>query len=409
MEKFTKFIVIILFGTFSFSPLQADVSNKDLEVLNKFADIAHQKAQKAIGYPVRQDIPLHEFNEWFVSRKMDTLMLDNAGDPFDIHTSLVNTLHFEREVIEFFAPLYGIDKDKVWGLCSFSGTDGNNHGIYFGRKVLESKTGKKPIAYISKEAHYSNMRLCELQNVEFKIIPADKMGRMVVSELEKTLDPSRPALIIIAIGTTFKGAIDNVKAINKVIEKVKPIAVYKHADAALFGGFLPFTKYKDLVNLKKNKIDSIAISGHKFFGMDEPAGIFLTTKDVLKQQKSFDITYLNGNMPMINCSRSAVTPLKFWWLIRKVGVEGYTQQTKQIIENAKYLKKQLDKIGYPCWLQKHSNTVFFKKPSKFIMDKYGLAPEFDECLGGELAHIIIMQHVNKNLIDNFIEDMKKNN
>ena len=39
---------------------------------------------------------------------------------------------FEREVIESFAPLYGFDLDNLWGLVTMSGTDGNNHGLYFG-------------------------------------------------------------------------------------------------------------------------------------------------------------------------------------------------------------------------------------------------------------------------------------
>ena len=42
---------------------------------------------------------------------------------------------FEREVIEFFAPLYDFDDDNRWGLITHSGSDGNNHSIYFGAKL----------------------------------------------------------------------------------------------------------------------------------------------------------------------------------------------------------------------------------------------------------------------------------
>lgn len=70
-------------------------------------------------------------------------MVNNAGDPFDRGAShlKLNTLEFEREVIERLGPLYGFDEDDVWGIVTFSGTDGNNHGIYFGSKYLEKKTG----------------------------------------------------------------------------------------------------------------------------------------------------------------------------------------------------------------------------------------------------------------------------
>ena len=109
--------------------------------------------------------------------------------------------------------------------------------------------------------------------------------------LRKSIDPSKPALIIIAIGSTFMGAIDDQAGIQKVLEEVKPIAVYKHLDAALFGGYLPFTKYKDIVSMEKQGYDSIAISGHKFFGVDEPCGLFLSRKEILEAQRSFKVDY----------------------------------------------------------------------------------------------------------------------
>lgn len=58
-------------------------------------------------------------------------------------------------MIEFFAPLYGFQTDDVWGLVTYSGTDGNNHGIYFGVNYLRNQTGMEPLLYVSNEEHYS--------------------------------------------------------------------------------------------------------------------------------------------------------------------------------------------------------------------------------------------------------------
>ena len=123
------------------------------------------------------------------------------------------------------------------------------------------------------------MRLCNLQNLEVRLIKSDAMGRMIPEELEKALVTDRPALMVYAMGTTFKGGIDDQDALNAVLAKHPDIEVYRHVDAALFGGFLPYTKYRDAVNRNVHPFDSIAISGHKFFGMDEPAGLFLTTME----------------------------------------------------------------------------------------------------------------------------------
>ena len=213
---------------------------------------------------------------------------------------------FERDVIEYFAPLYGFDLDDVWGIVTHSGTDGNNHGIYFGANYLKNKTQLAPVVYVSDEAHYSNMRLAHLQNLEMKLIKSDAMGRMIPEELEKALDVTRPVLIVYAMGSTFKGAIDDMETLNAILDRHTEIpAVYRHVDAALFGGYLPFTEHRQMVSHKAMRFESIAISGHKFFGIDSPSGLFLCTRNVYDNQEDFNITYLNSNMRMINCSRDA--------------------------------------------------------------------------------------------------------
>ncbi|MCR5330586.1 MAG: hypothetical protein K6E62_05275 [Lachnospiraceae bacterium] len=102
---------------------------------------------------------------------------------------------------------------------TFSGTDGNYHGIYFGSKYLEKTTKQKPVVYVSDAAHYSSKRLADLQNLDLAVIPSDIHGCMIPEELEKAIDPSRPALIVFALGTTFKGGVDDMDALNAIIEK----------------------------------------------------------------------------------------------------------------------------------------------------------------------------------------------
>ena len=377
------------------------------ERLDEFAEMVMREKTESLGYPGNQYVKLANFYKWVVKAGLDTAIVNNAGDPFNNTDPSLNALDFEREVIEFFAPLYGFDKNDLWGIVTFSGTDGNNHGIYFGSKYLEKHTQKKPVMYVSDAAHYSNMRLADLQNLDIVLIPSDEHGKMIPEEFEKLLVKDRPALIVFAMGTTFKGGIDDQDEINKILDKYPDIKVYRHVDAALFGGFLPYTKYKDILNRNIHPYDSIAISGHKFFGMDEPAGLFITTMDIKNNQNPYNVTYLNGNMPMINCSRSAMAPLKFWWLIHHVGLEGFTEEANTLMENAEYLKSELDRIGWQSWMEPMSNTVYFTRPPKEITEKYMLAPDHDDRLGGDLSHIIVMQHVTKERIDNFIKDLSQ--
>lgn len=382
------------------------VVSSGFEQLDRWASECLAERSMTLGYPGNNDIRLEEFYRWYTGNNLESMIINNAGDPFEEGDHTLSSLDFEREVIQYFAPKYGFDGNDLWGIVTMSGTDGNNHGIYFGVNYLKRKTGKMPVVYVSDEAHYSNYRLCDLQHLEVRLVKSDSMGRMVPDSLEKVLDPTRPCLIVYAMGSTFKGAIDDQKALDDVLARHEGMAVYRHVDAALFGGYLPFTEYKDLVDHRKTGFDSISVSGHKFFGIDSPCGLFITTRDVYDNQSTYDISYLNANMRMINCSRSGIEPLKFWWLMKTVGDEGWTEQAARIFENTRYLKSELKRIGWPYWNNEYSNTVIFRRPSAKVVRKYNLACGEDAAFGGKLSHVVVMQHVTKDSIDRLIADLR---
>ena len=400
--------VAISIGIFSTSSAQSsEFVSSGFPQLDEWVKSCKVERPNALGYPGNYASRLDGFYQWYTANNMQNILINNAGDPF-AQSGALSSLTFEREVIERFAPLYGFEQDNVWGIVTMSGTDGNNHGIYFGVNYLKKKTGKMPVAYVSDEAHYSNYRLCDVQNLDVRLIKSDEMGRMIADSLEAALDTSRPCLIIYAMGSTFKGAIDNQQELNAVLARHPEIEVYRHVDAALFGGYLPFTQYRYLVNRQEIEYESISISGHKFFGIDSPCGLFLTTREVYDNQASFDIAYLNANMRMISCSRSGVEPLKFWWLLNTVGIEGWSEQASAMMENTAYLVNELRSIGWPCWNNEYSNTVFFRRPSPELVSKYNLANSYDDRFGGALSHIVVMQHVRKDIIDQFVKDLQGN-
>ena len=374
--------------------------------LDAWTEKCHQERPRTLGYPCNQVSNLTGFYKWYTDNQMENFLINNAGDPFG-QVGALSSARFEREVIEYFAPKYGFSTDNLWGMVTMSGTDGNNHGIYFGANYLQHLTGKQPIVYVSDEAHYSNYRLCDLQNLDVRLVKSDDMGRMIPDSLEAALNPSRPCLIIYAMGSTFKGAIDDQKALNKVLACHPEMPVYRHIDAALFGGYLPFTKYRHLVDRRQTEYESISISGHKFFGIDSPCGLFITTRHIYENQTTFDIPYLNANMRMISCSRSGIEPLKFWWLIKNVGDKGWTEQANRMLECTAYLKERLTSIGWKCWSNDYSNTVFFTRPADHIVSRVNLANSSDPRFGGRLSHVVVMQHVTREAIDGFVDALRE--
>lgn len=166
------------------------------------------EAPCAIGYPLDEDTQLRQFYQWYTASGLTGVAMDNVGDPFHDGGHKMQTLEFEREVVRAFGARFGL-QDDLWGFVASSGTDGNAHGLYYGRSVLAKTLGGgtgalAPIVYVSTEAHYSVTRLCDVQQLEVRLVNSTEMGSMCANDLRSKLDATRPALIVFAIGTTFK-------------------------------------------------------------------------------------------------------------------------------------------------------------------------------------------------------------
>ncbi len=385
------------------------IPNKEcLQKLNEAAKDIYAHRFNQLGYPFNQETDLSEFYQWLVDTKLADLTLINVGDPYKTDWDMLNTDYFEQKAIDFIAESFGFDENH-WGVIANGGTDGNMHGIYFGRKALAAKSSLPPILYVSKEAHYSLKKIGDIQNIEVRTINAHEMGEMDTRDFADKLDTSRPALVAIAIGGTFKGAIDNQREIDAVLKAKKPVAYYRHLDVALFGGYLPYLDNKEannIVNAAEMDFDSIAVSGHKFLSLNEPAGIFVCHKDILNCVSNTPIPYLKGVIPTISCSRSGFDALKLYWRLMSVGKNGLKEQANHSLKMAVLLEEELKNANVKAWRNKFSNTVFFERPKEEIVKKYALACNDDEHFG-KLSHIVAMQYFDEKLIRQIVADIAK--
>lgn len=376
-----------------------------LEFLKDYDLIMNNKSQKVLGFPVDCQSTFTEFLHWWDDSHLSKLPINDVGNPDSASPYSLNTRPFEMDVIQYFASLFSLE--HYWGYVSSGGTQSNEQALYMGREAL-IKHGE-PILYVSEEAHYSIQSLARILRLQVCEVAAQENGEIDYEDLDKKLISWRPALFSLSIGTTFKGGIDRIEKIIPLVNKRGIKHVFYHADAALFGGFLPYYPgmNKPDLNFTRFPYDSIAISGHKFFGTPVPVGIFLTRSKYLSHLKPEHIEYIDSKNYTIPCSRSGLTTLLLWWKISTIPTKEFVQQSKQIIENAKYLHHQLKKRGYPAWLNAYSNTVFFKAPSsKSLSQSWNLSTCQCKKLG-QLAHIVVMQHVTKELLDKFLHELDR--
>ncbi|KIH77698.1 hypothetical protein SAMN05660860_01170 [Geoalkalibacter ferrihydriticus] len=139
MKKFL-ISILILFTT----SLPGFAGEIDMARLDAFAKNIIAEKSNMIGFPVNENVELEEFYRWYADSGLADVAMNNVGNPRAASLIALNTHQFENEVIDFFAPKYGFTKEDVWGIVTYSGTDGNNHGIYFGVKYLQSLSKLKP-------------------------------------------------------------------------------------------------------------------------------------------------------------------------------------------------------------------------------------------------------------------------
>lgn len=375
-----------------------------LTCLHAFGQKIHEKRKNFMGYPCNGAFKLEAFFKWWESSDISKSPMNEVGNPNAETLYKLNARPFEKDVLDYFADLFALRPH--WGYITSGGTQGNEQGLYMGRQAL-AKFGT-PILYFSEEAHYSIASLGRVLGLESCTIAVKPTGEMDYEDLKAKLNPDRPALFSLSIGTTFKGAIDRIEIVDPIVKAKGVKKVFYHADAALFGGYLPFCSapHKPDLNFAKFPYDSIAVSGHKFFGSPTPLGIFLIRYDHIYALEGEYIEYVHTQNLTIPCSRSALNTLILWWTISTTPKAAFIEQADEIMKSAHYFYKQLQIRNCPVWLNPFSNTLFFKAPSHEICERWTLSLFTCPKLG-LLAHAIVMQHVTKEMIDAFLRELDR--
>jgi histidine decarboxylase len=387
--------------------------------LKSMADLPGRK-DNMLGYPINMATPPDAFIAWqkqLARVGLDKFAFNNVGNPYEHSHIPFNTHHLEKELIKRFGKLYHFVPEDTWGFLSNSGTDSNMHGLYFGRTILKGRTGVLPKIYFTKEAHYSVQILSDLLGLEWVEVATLADGSIDPVDLEDKLEthPDHPALVCATVGTTFKGSVDSIDAIQA---KLGSREAYLHVDAALFGGYLAHTPFaREVFQTEKGvkRYDSLAVSCHKFFGFASPAGLFLSTRHAFEDfhrlfSEVHDPEYILQVPGTITCSRDAVKPAEFWYYSTQDALKKQATDAKACLANTHYFLKEMhNHYGHlrPVLANDLSNTVYFRYPGEGVVEKYSLATMNLHQDGQPVphAHVVVMPHATRPVLDHFLEDL----
>ena len=365
------------------------LSAADQARLDQFYQEICQESERFLGYPcntVFDYSPLFRFLQF---------SMNNAGDPLLPSNYHLHTHSYECEVLETFQQLTQAAEGTTWGYVTSGGTEGNHYGLFLARELLPDG-----IVYYSQDAHYSIDKILRCLNLHSIMIRSRADGRLDLDDLWETLRIHRdlPPIVCVTIGTTMKGAVDDIAGIQEIFRDLALSHHYLHADAALGGMILPFIDNPPPWNFQAG-IDSIAISGHKMIGSPVSCGVVLAKKHHVDRIAQ-SVEYIGSLDTTLSGSRNAMTPLFLWYAFHTIGIEGFKTMIQHCLTVADYAVEQLNQLNCHAWRHPYANTVVFDRSAPAVTQYWQLACH------GSLSHLITMPQVTPAKVDQLVAGIK---
>jgi len=324
----------------------------------------------------------------------------NLGDP----ELFPGTKEMELKLISFISNLFNAPKTAT-GLIGSGGTESNITAIWLAKNL----TGKKEIL-IPKSAHFSFEKIASLMNIKLVTIPLNKNHYTDISKIRGKISRNTAAVVGIA-GSTELGTIDPIPELSEIC---KDENIFLHIDAA-FGGFvIPFLKelghnITDF-DFRLKGVSSISVDAHKMGHSAIPLGALIIRDNRWLGKISVKTPYIGGKkQPGILATRSGGPVAAAYAVAKYLGKEGYKNLVKRCMDTAQYAEKKINDLGLRLVVKPTMNVlgVKLKNPSKVVKKLTDLGWKVNKMDRLSAIRIVLMPHVTKEIIDDFIPDLKK--
>lgn len=302
------------------------------------------------------------------------------------------------------------------GYVAPGGTEANIQALWVYRNYFVKEKGARPEevgVVFSEDVHYSVYKGCNLLGIQPVRVSLDNNRLWDLNDLKQKLTDARRQgikylIVHLTMGTTMFGSVDEpVPIMEKVKELFKDYFV--HVDAA-FGGFIyPFTSGKDDLSFRNPDISSFAIDGHKMLQAPYGTGIFICRKGLIEYTQTNEATYVHGTDFTLCGSRSGANAVAVWMILMTHGSAGWTYTMQKLLDRTDNICDALNEMGIEYYRHPSMNIVAIKAKyiSHEIAHKYHLVS--DDYHNPQWWKVVVMMHVDKPVIDNFLVELKGQN
>ncbi len=226
----------------------------------------------------------------------------------------------------------------------------------FGQNGSGLQSGEPPlVVYCSDQAHSSVQKaalLAGFGQAHLRLLETDDAHAMRLDRLEAALEQDRragrrPCAIVATVGTTGTTALDPVAGIGALAERH---GLWLHVDAALAGTAMVLPECRWMWE-GIERADSLVLNPHKWMGAGfDFSAYYAKDPQHLVRVMSTNPSYLRTAQDgVVRNLRDWGIPLgrrfralKLWFHLADLGVEGLRARLRRDLENAQWLKAQVD-------------------------------------------------------------------
>jgi len=338
----------------------------------------------------------HEISTKAYIKFLDT----NLGDP----ELFPGTNEIEIALKKYILKLLNAPK-TAGGITVSGGTEGNITAMWLAKELT-----KKNEIILSKSAHFSFKKIASLIDMKLITIPLTKNYVIDINKIKNKINDNTAAIIGIA-GSTELGTIDSIPQLSDISLDEN---IFLHVDAA-FGGFIiPFLKNLNYevtdfdFNLKG--VNSISIDAHKMGYSAIPLGLLAVRKKNWLNKISVESHCINSKRQTGILGTRSGGPVAAAYAVTKfLGKKGYTKLIENCMNLTIYVESEINKIGLELITKPTMNVLGIKIKNldevyKKLSDLGWKVNKIDRisCL-----RIVVMPHISKKSIDEFIPILKK--
>ncbi|XP_020572383.1 sphingosine-1-phosphate lyase [Phalaenopsis equestris] len=259
---------------------------------------------------------------------------------------------FEAEVVAMTAALLGSKEKESGGQICGNMTSGGTESILLAvkssRDFMKAKKGiTKPEMIIAESAHSAYDKAAQYFNIKVRRVPVNKEFVADVKAIRRSIN--RNTILIIGSAPGFPhGVIDPIEELGDL---ASCHGVCLHVDLCLGGFVLPFARKLGYpippFDFSVKGVTSISADVHKYGLGPKGTSVVLYRNHEIRKNQFVAVTEWSGGLyvsPTIAGSRPGGLIAGAWAAMMSLGLNGYLENTRQVMEVSKKIQKGIEEI-----------------------------------------------------------------